>query len=99
MNYHIKILNTNSNIQLTLNSKYVWALKKGKVSGIRFKGSSSTLLDVRNFMQKENRVVILTNKPYKILMYLNESDIKDVSTRSVIHDTKFIYDFRNLNSL
>ena len=95
--YYIKIMNTNSNIQFTLNSRYVWQLKKGRISGIRFKGSSSALLDVRNFMSKENRVVILTNKPYKILMYLNESEIVDVSTKSVIHGTKFIYDFRNIN--
>lgn len=94
--YHIKILNTSANIQLTLNSKYIWDLKRGRVAGLIFKGYSSTLIDVRNFMKKSNRIVILTNKPYKILMYLNESEIVDVSDKEIIHETRFIDNFGNI---
>jgi hypothetical protein len=65
----------------------MWEIKKGKVSGIRFIQYNSTLIKLKGFMQKEYRVVILTNKPYKILKQINESDIKDVSnenSRSVV---------------
>ena len=85
--YYVKIVNVASNNLLSLNSRYIWEIKKGRVSGIRFIQHSSTLINLKAFMKLENRVVFLTNKPYKILKQLNEADIIDVSNEYYIHDT------------
>ena len=84
--YYVKIVNTNSNVLVSLNSKYVWEIKKGKISGIRFIKHSSRLIDLKKFMTKEQKIVILTNKPYKILKQVNESDIIDVSNEKYVHN-------------
>ena len=82
---YVKIVSVSSNTIFSFNSKFMWEIKKGKVSGIRFIQHSSTLIKLKGFMQKENRVVILTNKPYKILKQINESDIEDVSDENYVH--------------
>ncbi|MCK5388515.1 MAG: hypothetical protein KAJ22_04455 [Candidatus Izimaplasma sp.] len=84
--YYLKVVNISSNVLLSINSKFVWEVKKGKISGIRFIKYSSTLIDLKSFIKKENKIVVLTNRPYKILKQLNESDIIDVSTKDYVHN-------------
>lgn len=90
VDYFIKILGASSHIQVTLNSRIIWELKKGKQVGIKFKSSGSKMIDVRKFIKCKNKVVIFTSKPYKIMKYLNESDIVDVSNEDFINDILFI---------
>jgi len=84
--YYVKIINTTSNVLVSLNSKSVWEIKKGKISGIRFIKHSSILIDLKKFMTKEHKIIILTNKPYKIMKQVNESDIIDVSDEQYVHN-------------
>ena len=95
----MKILNISLNTILSLNSKYVWELKKGKISGIRFIPYSSNIINLKDFMEKENKVIILTKMPYKIFKQINESDIEDVTNEKLINNVLLItnphsiYDF------
>ncbi len=96
---YVKILNISLNTILSLNSKYVWELKKGKISGIRFITYSSNIINLKDFMKKENKVVILTKMPYKIFRQINESDIEDVTNEKLVNNVLLItnphsiYDF------
>ncbi len=85
--YYVKIFNTTSNMQVSINSKYMWELSKGRINGIRFIKYSSKLIDLRGFIKNEKRIIILSNKPYKILKQINESDIEDVSSENSVHST------------
>ncbi len=82
---YLKIIKLTSNSIFSFNSKTVWEIKKGKISGIRFIQFSSTLLKMDQFMEKPHKAIILTTKPYKILKQLNESEISDVSNEQFVH--------------
>ncbi len=96
LKYYIKILNLSANTILSFNSKTVWEIKKGKISGIRFLQYSSTLLKMAEFIKKENKILLLTNKPYKILKQINESEIVDVSEEQFVHDIFITQDLFSL---
>lgn len=84
--YHVKVLNITNSHQITINSKIIWELKKGKLNGIRFKTLSSELLSINKFNNYKNKIILLTEKPYKILKVLNESGLKDISEKEIIDD-------------
>lgn len=84
--YFVKVLNISNNYQITVNSKLVWNLKKGIVDGIRFKSTSSSLLQIKEFNKLENKIVFFSSKPYKILKAINESDLIDISDKNVVND-------------
>lgn len=94
--YFIKVLNVTSNHQITVNSRDIWNLKKGKINGIRFNTISSELLKLKDFNKLDNKIIVLTNKPYKILKVLNESDLKDISNELFINDIFITYDIDEL---
>ncbi len=87
--YIVKFLNIKINTLITINSIDIWNLKIGKADGIRFKSSSSNLLNLGEFMKQENKIILLKNKPYKILQHINESDIIDISN-SIKNDSTYI---------
>jgi hypothetical protein len=64
----------------------VWSLKKGKIKGIKFNTITSELLNLKEFNKFENKIIIMTNKPYKLLKALNESDLKDISNEKVVNN-------------
>ncbi len=84
--YYIKILNITDNHQVTINSKLVWSLKKGKIKGIKFNTITSELLNLKEFNKLENKIIVMTSKPYKLLKALNESDLKDISNEKVVNN-------------
>lgn len=77
--FHILVLPVAKNAQVTLNSQKVWEVASGRLDGIRFKKTFTSLHNIDQLLSKENRIVYLTKKPYRILKHLNESDIIDVT--------------------
>ena len=96
---HIKIMRTSSNTQVTINSKEIWEFKRGRVNGLRFKEYSKTLHDIGNFMELENNIIILTNKPYRIYKYVNESEVIDVSNELIVYNTSLISNLSDIKSI
>ena len=91
--YHIKLLNVNKNSILSINSKHIWQVKLGKAVGINFKTSSSKLIDLKSFNKLPNKIICFKDEPYKILRFINESEVVDIS------DIKEISDIKIYNSL
>ena len=94
--YYVKILPATNNTIVTVNSKLVWELKKGKLNGPRFKTSSKHLYDIRNFVKLDNKIIVFNAKPYKIFKALNESDLADISHDNIVHN---IHYFTNPNDI
>lgn len=94
--YQMKVLKTNERTQITVNSLTIWEIAKGLKNGIRFKKTSSNLINLTAFNKCENKLIFLTGKPYRILKYLNESDIVVISDEKVINNIKLV---RNLSDL
>ena len=94
--YFVKVLNITENHQITINSKLIWNIKKGKIHGIKFNTVSSVFLNLREFNKLENKIIVLTNKPHKLLRVLNESDLEDVSEEKVINDVFIAYSIDEL---
>ena len=94
--YYIKVLNVSSNHQITINSKLIWNIKKGKIDGIKFNTLDSVLLSLKEFNKLDNKIIMFTNKPYKLLKVLNESDLIDISEESKINDIFVTYDISKI---
>ena len=94
--YYVKVLNITKNHQITVNSKLIWNIKRGRVDGIKFNTISSDLLNLSEFNKLENKIIVLTNKPYRLLKALNESDLKDISEESVVNEIFVTSDFLRL---
>lgn len=90
--YHVKVLPVTRRHLLTINSKYIWNIKTGSAKGLQYKTHRSQLIDMRDFFQYDNPVVVFKARPYKILKYLNESDIVDISSESSVHGIPFYTD-------
>lgn len=96
--YHVKVLPVSSRHILTINSKYVWNIKTGSVKGLQYKTHRSQLIDMRPLLTCSNPVVVFKARPYKILQYLNESDIIDISGKSSVHGIPFYTDLQSFVS-
>ncbi len=96
---YVKIVNISANAIFSFNSKTVWEIKKGKISGIRFIQTSSTFLKTETFMDKTDKVIIFTTRPYKILRQINEADIEDVSEQAMVNGVLVISEPLMLNKL
>ena len=94
--YHLKIIKVNSSSILSINSKIIWEIKYGRHSGVSFKTSSNSFVDLKNFNTLDNKIIVFKSRPFKILKYLNESDLKDISGSKKINDIQI---FNCLNEL
>ncbi len=94
--YFVKVIRVNSSSILTINSKTMWEIKYGKHSGISFKTSSNVFVDLKKFSLLENKIIIFKEKPYKLLKYVNESELVDISENKKINDITI---FNNINDL
>ncbi|KFZ26261.1 MAG: hypothetical protein KQ78_01506 [Candidatus Izimaplasma bacterium HR2] len=94
--YYIKVLNVSNNHQITVNSKLIWNIKKGKLDGIKFNTLDSILLSLKEFNKLDNKIIMFTNKPYKLLKALNESDLIDISEETEINDIFVTYNISKL---
>ena len=90
--YHIKILPVTGKNLVTINSKYRWDIKAGSVDGIRFKTNSVRSVMLKDFVKEDNPVILLTNKPYQILQYINESEVVDISDKNMAFETLYYTD-------
>ena len=95
--YYIKSLKAHSNTILSINSKYVWEIRYGKAVGINFKTARKERIDMREFQSLPNKIVLLQSKPYKILKYINESEVVDISDVKEIHDVKIIFELEEID--
>ncbi len=94
---HIRMLNVNRNTILSINSKFIWEIKTGKPSGISFKTSSSTLINLKDFNKQKNKVIIFKEKPYKILKYINESEVINISNHKEINNIRIFNSFKEID--
>jgi len=94
--YHIKFLRVSKNNILSINSKFIWEIKTGKPNGINFKTTSTKLLDMKSFSELSNKIVVLRGNPYKILKYINESEVIDISETEGVNDITI---FRNIDDI
>ncbi len=94
--YFVKVIRVNSSSILTINSKTMWEIKYGKHSGISFKTSSNVFVDLKKFSLLENKIIIFKEKPYKLLKYVNESELVDISENKKINDITIV---NNINDL
>ncbi|AIO18565.1 hypothetical protein KQ51_00685 [Candidatus Izimaplasma bacterium HR1] len=94
--YYIKTLQVNENSILSINSKYVWEVKTGRISGINFKTSSKNLIDMKGFNELPNKIIVFKGEPYKILKYINESEVIDISNSKEINGIKI---FNNIEEI
>ena len=97
--YKILVLKSSSNTQITINSVKIWEIARGTKNGIRFKKSVSNLYDITSFSQYENKIVFLTNPPYRVLRYLNESDIVIVQPNELVNGIRIINSINEFNDL
>lgn len=95
--YYIKVLNVSKNNILSINSKYVWEIRTGKPNGISFKTSSKTMLDMTEFNELKNKIIVFKGKPYKVLKYINESEVVDISDNQEIFDIKIFNSIKKIN--
>ena len=79
-------MRVNKSTIVTVNSKHYWGLKHGKVNGSSFKTSQETLIDMRGFNTLENKILLFKGQPHKLMKYVNESDLIDISGIDVIND-------------
>ncbi len=83
--YAVKIIKTRKTTLLTFNSNKVLEIAQGTLDGLKYKKKSYELLSLDYSDEYQNKILLCTEKPYKILKYLNESDIEDVSAAKIVH--------------
>lgn len=95
--FKVLYLKTSKDTQITVNSPTVIEVAKGKLSGIRYKKTSSNLY---RFDSKEIDVlVVCTGKPYRILKHLNENQIEDITIDNKVHKIHFLYTLEEIQSI
>ncbi|GEM_PF-1203990 len=85
--FHVLVLPVSHRHLVTVNSKHIWNIKSGNLKGIRFQTTSSRMIDLRAFNKRTNRIVLFKHAPYKILKYINESEVIDITGKPSVHDT------------
>ena len=91
--YYVKKIGASHRTILSINSKYVWEIRRGRPDGLNFKTSGKTMIDMKEFSKRKNKIVVLDSKPYKILKYLNESEVEDITNETEVHDIKICHSF------
>ena len=78
--HHVYLVPTHKGQLVTINSKYIWNIKTGKIDGARFTTSHVKVLELQAFLKLENPIIVLKKPPYKVLKYINESEVDDITT-------------------
>lgn len=95
----IVFLKIGQNSQLTVNSKTHFEVSIGKRDGIRFIKRQSTLYDFRKFYTKKNKIVYMLGNPFRVLQYLNESDIIDITDKAIVHDYRLFRSIKDFETI
>lgn len=96
--YMVKIFNTNSSNQVTINSTIIWGIQNGKVDRSRYKTTSRRLIEMKEFQKHKNKIVLFTDKPFKVLKYLNESDLRDITDLREVHGIRYYYEVSEMSA-
>ncbi len=93
---YITLVNSNSNTQITINSPSVYEVQSGKLNGIRYIKKSSV---ITRFDKNDHLVLVLLNQPYRILKYINENEIVDISEDKKVHNIDIVQSLEQLESI
>jgi len=88
--YYYKSISTSSSSILTFNSKNFLVIKYGQVKGLRFKVLREVQIDLSKIPSDKPLCLLLKKRPYKLLQYVNESEVVDVSEKESILGRKII---------
>jgi DNA helicase TIP49 (TBP-interacting protein) len=88
----IKMIKVPRNAQVTFNSKRIVEVASGYLNGIRYMKKNVSLIDLDDLYESRDVVLLFSMKPFRVLKYLNESDIEDVSDKNQIHGYNVFYD-------
>ena len=95
--YNVFIFKISDTHQLTINSPKVIELAKGKLYGIKYKKTNSMLY---RWDDKSTKVIIiLLETPYRILKYINENEIVDISKNNIVHNISLIHSISDIQSI
>jgi hypothetical protein len=97
--YYIVFIKVGSNAQLTVNSPTHFEVVVGKLDGIRFIKRQSTLYDFTEFSYRTNKIVYLLGTPFRMLQYLNESDIIDITGQKSVHGYNIFTSVKDFDTL
>ncbi len=78
--YHILVLPTHAQQLVTINSKSIWNIKTGRIDGARFAVSHVKSIHIDDFLRLENPIIVFKKMPYKVLKYINESDVVEITS-------------------
>lgn len=88
--YHVLVLPTSRSHLVTINSKYIWNIKSGSIQGARFVTRSVKTVKMDAFLKLTNPIVVFKNIPYKVLKYINESEVVDITTTLDAHNVTIL---------
>ena len=94
--YHILYLGVSKSNLVTINSKYIWDIKSGVAEGINFKTTSTRRIDLTTFQKHPNKIIVLKTHPYKILKYINESEVVPLGDESNVYGIDIHYSMDSL---
>jgi len=97
--YNIVFVKVGPNAQLTVNSPTHFEVVVGKLDGIRFIKRQSTLYDFTEFSHRSNKIVYLLGTPFRMLQYLNESDIIEITGQTSVHGYKIFNSVKDFDTL
>ncbi len=95
--YMVFIIKTTSTVQVGINSPKVIEISKGRLYGIKYKKTSSLLYRWDNKEQKV--LIVLLDTPYRILKYINENELVDISEEKQVHNIQFIRLINEIQSI
>lgn len=95
--YQILFIKTNEHKQVTINSPKVIEIANGKLDGVRYQKKSSFFY---RWTDPSVRVLLcLSDSPYRILKYINENEVIDISTEQNIHNITIVRDISDIQSI
>jgi len=97
--YNIKLVKVEKNGMICVNSKTIWDIRSGRPNGIRYTTTSSRLLDLSEFVKKENPIILLTNKPYRITQAINESDVEFITDKNKVHNIMYTHNINEIGEI
>lgn len=95
--YNLLFIKTNEHKQVTINSPKVVEVASGKLDGVRYQKRSSIFY--RWSDQNQHVLLCLSHSPYRILKYINENEVVDISSEKHIHNIQIIRSIHDIQSI
>ena len=95
--YNILFIKANEHKQITINSPKVIEVANGRLNGVRYQKRGSIFY---RWTDKETPVLFcLQGSPYRILKYINENEVVDISGEKKIHNIHIIQSLNDFQSI